>query len=311
LTSYRDQIKAWLTVLRLPNLLTVPGDPLAGFLLAAASGEVLWARVPASLAASLCFYGAGLLSNDFFDIDEDARERPNRPLPAGLIEPYVVFGVALGLTLLGVMLAASTGAPATIVAFVLCALVWTYNTVAKRSAFWGPLVMGLCRALNLLMGAAAGAEYRGFSEAAVVVAAVGLFVYIVGVSRIARNETGALPVGGARWVPVAAVFSAFALLLLLSDAQPAVFPATPAPVALAMLATTLSAVWTVAAISRLGAPAKPAVVIRSVGLLIRGLPLFQAALCALAFTSVSPTSAFMLLSAFAVTGWLSRGFYSS
>ena len=302
---------AWLTVLRLPNLLTVPGDPLAGFLLAAATGEVLWTRAPACLAATLCFYAAGLLSNDFFDIDEDARERPNRPLPAGLIEPYVVFGVALGLTLLGVMLAASTGAPATIVAFVLSALTWVYNTAAKRSAFWGPLVMGLCRASSLLMGAVAAAEYRGFSDASVVVAAAGLFVYIVGVSRIARNETGALPVGGVRWVPVAAVFSAFGLLLLLSDVTPATFPAATTPVVLAMLAATLSTVWTVAAISKLGAPAKPAAVIRSVGYLIRGLPLFQAALCALSFTAPSPTSAFVLLAAFAVSGWLSRGFYSS
>src|SRR5438876_11164896 len=76
-------LRAWLQLFRVPNLFTVPGDPLAGFLLA--TGGRIDARVVFAILASLFLYAAGLAMNDLADFDEDRRERPKRPLASGAI----------------------------------------------------------------------------------------------------------------------------------------------------------------------------------------------------------------------------------
>ena len=77
----------WLRLVRLPNLLTVPGDPVSGFLLAAAAkGQMPHiGKMAAAAGASLCLYIFGLILNDMVDLAEDARERPERPLPSGSV----------------------------------------------------------------------------------------------------------------------------------------------------------------------------------------------------------------------------------
>src|SRR5687768_2365240 len=79
--------RAWLQLLRAPNLFTVPGDPLAGYLLAtqllALPGDL---RVALAIGASFCFYSAGLMLNDLLDLREDRRDRPERPLPSGAVK---------------------------------------------------------------------------------------------------------------------------------------------------------------------------------------------------------------------------------
>src|SRR5690349_4677009 len=78
-----SKARAWLQLFRAPNLLTVPGDPLAGFLIA--TGGNLDSRVAIAVIASLCLYAAGLAMNDLADLTEDRRDRPNRPLASGAI----------------------------------------------------------------------------------------------------------------------------------------------------------------------------------------------------------------------------------
>jgi hypothetical protein len=56
-------IRVWLQLLRAPNLFTVPGDPIAGFLLA--TFGVLTSKVIFAVAGSVCLYAGGLLLNDF------------------------------------------------------------------------------------------------------------------------------------------------------------------------------------------------------------------------------------------------------
>ena len=70
----RSKAMAWLQLLRAPNLLTVPGDPVAGYLLAM-HGGVPRMELLGAVLASLFFYCAGLLLNDVRDLDEDRRDR--------------------------------------------------------------------------------------------------------------------------------------------------------------------------------------------------------------------------------------------
>ena len=95
-------LRTWLQLFRAPNLFTVPGDPLAGYVLA--SYGALESDVFFAVGASVCFYAAGLLDNDLADLAEDRAERPARPLPSGAASPRAVRGAAGLLTVLGFFL---------------------------------------------------------------------------------------------------------------------------------------------------------------------------------------------------------------
>jgi 4-hydroxybenzoate polyprenyltransferase len=97
--SSAQRMKAWLQLFRVPNLFTVPGDPLAGFLIA--TGGRLDSRALCAVLASVCIYAAGLAMNDLADFAEDKSERPMRPLPSGAIARGTAWIVVANLILLG------------------------------------------------------------------------------------------------------------------------------------------------------------------------------------------------------------------
>ncbi|MGW6059699.1 SCO3242 family prenyltransferase [Streptomyces sp. NPDC055189] len=141
----------WAELLRVSALFTVPGDALAG---AAATGLHPNRRTLLAVAASLSLYEAGMALNDWADQEEDAVERPHRPLPSGRISPPVALGAAAALTAGGLALAAAAGRPALTVASGLAATVWAYDLGLKHTPA-GPVAMAAARSLDLLLGAAA------------------------------------------------------------------------------------------------------------------------------------------------------------
>ncbi len=178
-------ISAWLQLLRAPNFLTVPGDPLAGWLLANGSAAVPDVRLAALLAASVCFYASGLILNDVADFETDAAERPSRPLPSRRISvraAQIATGLLLGT---GLLLCVCAGGDAFQSGIFLVVAIVAYNQVAKRHAIAGPLVMGLCRGLNLLLGA----SLLGIFPARVWICAAIEIAFIARVTSMARRET--------------------------------------------------------------------------------------------------------------------------
>ena len=178
--------RAWLRLLRLPNLLTVPGDILAGFLLAPAATGGDWAQLLFAIPSSLLLYGAGLALNDLFDYAEDLRERPERPLPSREISREAAAAAALIFFWIAAFLAAFFDALAIAIPLILCVIL--YNVGAKRHSFFGPFLMGACRAGNLLLGAAAVSDGVPATPLPWIGAAI-LGIYIAAVTRLARNET--------------------------------------------------------------------------------------------------------------------------
>jgi 4-hydroxybenzoate polyprenyltransferase len=131
---------------------TVPGDVLAGA--AWASGEADGA-LPAVLVCSSCMaYLAGMTLNDWADREEDARERPSRPIPSGQVTPATALAFSVALTAGSLVLAARAASRgrALAVALPLTAAVWSYDLKAKQS-FAGPYTMALARGLDVLVGA--------------------------------------------------------------------------------------------------------------------------------------------------------------
>ena len=74
-------------LVRLPAVLSVPGDVLVG---AAASGQMRDVpRTAGLVAASSCLYLAGMALNDYADREVDAVERPGPADPVGARVPGV------------------------------------------------------------------------------------------------------------------------------------------------------------------------------------------------------------------------------
>ena len=193
--------RTWLQLLRAPNLFTVPGDPLAGFLLTTAGRVDL--RLVCAIGASLLFYGHGLLLNDLADLDEDRRDRPGRPLPSGAASPRTVLLVAILLAGLALALCSLVSFRTLVTGALLLTAIFVYNLWAKKIPILGPIIMGICRGLSVLLGAAAGMwEYvlptglihipSGLYYLAVF-GAIGVTLYIAAITHLARIETLADP----------------------------------------------------------------------------------------------------------------------
>lgn len=174
-------LKAWAQLVRLPNCFTAPADVIAGAALAGWFTEDHPDRIEhilLSCVASVCFYAAGMVTNDLADIEEDRRDRPERPLPSGRIDWQHARLAAFVLALIGGICASNVT-----LALVLMWAIVAYNFVLKKT-FLGPLNMGFCRGCNLMLGAGA----LGFNNPIVWWAALTIMIYITGVTLIARDE---------------------------------------------------------------------------------------------------------------------------
>jgi 4-hydroxybenzoate polyprenyltransferase len=291
------RLRTWLQLFRAPNLFTVPGDPLAGFLLA--SGGSLRPAVLTAIAASLALYCAGLLLNDLCDLAEDRAERPHRPLPSGAAEPRVVRAVAILLLLFGNACALALGTHAALVAIGLSAAVVAYDLGAKRLVGVGALVMGLCRGLSLVLGAAAATEEP---VRAVFLAAGMVTLYIAAVTHLARYETHATAPAWARALPPIPL--AIGVIASLGQGGPAWQYPGPATLALAFVLAGSEARHL---LRHPASPLPPAI-----GRLIRALLIVQSALCLMRRPSPSAfLCALLLLALWPVSRAVSRRFYAS
>jgi 4-hydroxybenzoate polyprenyltransferase len=190
----------YLRLLRAANVFTALADVMMGYACVQRSLVPL-PPLAGLLAASALLYLAGMVLNDVFDIDVDRRERPQRPLPAGRIALRTAR--ILGWTLLLAGLAAGwlTAVVVTplgrsgFVATLLAGCILLYDAGVKSTPL-GPLLMGTCRGLNVLLGASLG-ETPGAGDVVlmfpgyVLVAATGMGVYVAGVTWYARREAEA------------------------------------------------------------------------------------------------------------------------
>ncbi|SIO64794.1 4-hydroxybenzoate polyprenyltransferase [Singulisphaera sp. GP187] len=215
-------IKPYLQLIRLPNVFTAAADSLAGWLLVRGSLDAPERWLPL-VGASMAIYAAGIALNDVFDYEIDLKERPGRPLPSGLVSRRFAAWGGGSLLLLGPLLAALSGSIASVgIALALAACVLAYNLGLKRTWF-GPEVMGSCRALNLVLGMSQAVDFGGPGGWIV---GVSLGVFVTGVTWISRSET---EVGRTRGLYLGLTLENLAFLGLLTAAlQPRLFPAVAA-----------------------------------------------------------------------------------
>lgn len=187
-----NRLRAYAQIVRLPNVFTALADICLGAL-AAGALPAAWPRFLLILAASACLYMGGMVWNDFFDVDQDRRERPFRPIPSGQVTRRmaaclgtILLGGGMALVVLASWRTAEIAFAPVMVAAVLVVAILFYDGWLKR-AWAGPIGMGLCRFLNVLLGlhVAETAPAWGLQLAFVV------GIYIIGVTWFARTEARA------------------------------------------------------------------------------------------------------------------------
>jgi 4-hydroxybenzoate polyprenyltransferase len=154
--------------------------------------------------------------NDYFDLEEDKRDRPFRPLPSGQVSMRTSVIVALALTAVGLGAATLSGFVAAhrdwhgaAIGGILVVAIILYDARLKRTPV-GPLAMGTCRFLNVLLGLTLAPETMPWELQLHVAAAVG--VYIVGVTWFARTEAKVSEVSSLRAAALVMVGALVAVL---------------------------------------------------------------------------------------------------
>jgi 4-hydroxybenzoate polyprenyltransferase len=295
------RLRPWLELVRAPNLLTVPGDPLAGFALAAlAAPAIAWHRALAAAFAAVCLYAAGMIWNDCADRRRDGVARPERPIPSGRVPLRRAAWAGGAAAAAGIAVAALAGPAAFAAAWALLALIAAYDFVSRRWRLTGALNMGACRGAGLMMGALAAGPLPRPAAAAPLIAAAGLTLYIAAVTRIASRETEAVRIGRIRWAPPLLAALTFTLLKP-AGADPGFLSGLCAFAAVAQL------VWWGSGLRGVPSPEK---VGPAIGGMIRALVPFQAGLCALN-PAGGTIAALLLLPAWPVAALLGRRFRSS
>jgi 1,4-dihydroxy-2-naphthoate octaprenyltransferase len=176
----------FLRLTRPANIVTAISDILAGAAIAGYSGSMPeLSALLLLILATIGLYGGGVVFNDVFDAALDRIERPERPIPSGLITEKE--GTFLGASLLVIGITAAFGRaayPSGIIAFVIALAALIYDKWGKHHFIWGPLNMGLCRGLNLLLGISLVPDvlYR-FGHFAVIPV-----IYIAAITMISRGE---------------------------------------------------------------------------------------------------------------------------
>jgi 4-hydroxybenzoate polyprenyltransferase len=179
---------AWLQLVRLPNVFTAVADVSMGYLVVPVGFQPL-VNFGLLVVASVLLYLSGMVLNDVFDAPVDAQERPDRPIPSGRISRQAAARVGWGMLWGGILVAgwlsfsANDWRPGA-VAVLLASCILLYDGALKKTRL-APLVMGECRMLNVLLGMSLSVIPWGKFE---VLIAVGIGVYIIGVTIFARTD---------------------------------------------------------------------------------------------------------------------------
>lgn len=252
-------VRAIVRLVRLPSVLTVPGDVLLGRALAGGGGAGGGAGGGGAggglVAASALLYLGGMALNDYADREVDAVERPDRPIPAGDVRPELALALATALTGGALAVAGRVGGTRALrVAVPLVVTVWGYDLNAKQVAA-GPPAMALARALNVALGACAapgeavdGAALIGAHTLAITLASrrevegagpglpAGVLAAAAGVAAAASVSAGRRRTGGRAELAVSAACLTGYLLSMYDGARGAM--RRPGPAAMRRLVGT-------------------------------------------------------------------------
>lgn len=188
-----QRVKEYLQLIRLPNVFTTPSNILAGYFAAVtttAAAEADGVHLIALMVSSGLLYIAGIVLNDYFDIEIDKKERPSRPLPSGKISKGYALTIAIVALLIANIIALVVGPISLAISLALTLLIIAYDYQLKYTVL-GPFAMGGTRSLNVIFGASPVLLYIDNHSVAIVgAAAASLFFYVSSITILSKKEVG-------------------------------------------------------------------------------------------------------------------------
>lgn len=189
-----QRVKEYLRLIRLPNVFTTPSNILVGYFAAAtttaAAAEADKVHLIALMVSSGLLYIAGIVLNDYFDIEIDKKERPSRPLPSGKISKGYALTIAIVALLIANTIALVVGPLSLAISLALTLLIIAYDYQLKYTVI-GPFAMGGTRFLNVIFGASPVLLYIDNHSVAIVgSAASSLFLYVSSITILSKKEVG-------------------------------------------------------------------------------------------------------------------------
>jgi len=174
--------KDYLQLVRIPGIFTALSNVLIGYFFSLSQTEVF--SFPFLLLTSGFLFCSGMILNDYFDLQIDKRERPDRPLPSKKISKQNAFLLGIIFLILANLFASIVGYHALIISLIMTALIFTYNYKLKFISFLGIFNLSLIRFLNVLLG---------FSVLSItfdiIQYAIPIGIFVGGISILAKNES--------------------------------------------------------------------------------------------------------------------------
>lgn len=189
------EVRAYLQLMRIPNVFTAQADVLAGYLISGPAGGSNPTTLFLLLLASSFLYTAGVVLNDYFDFEVDCRERPQRPLPSGKVGRKFALSLGLFLLSLGWLTSLAAGPRSGLVGSLIVLAILFYDGLTKDMPVVGSLNMGLCRYLNLLLGMSA----TPFFTSGYLIPMLSL-IFVASITTLSKGEVA----GGSPWPGVRA-----------------------------------------------------------------------------------------------------------
>lgn len=148
---------ACIRLMRPANIVTSVADVLAGITISGFFSRYETnanQELPVILLciSTIGLYGGGVVFNDVFDAALDAVERPERPIPSGLVTQKQASVLGILLLFVGIASALLAGPAPAVISISISAAALIYDKWGKHHSILGPLNMGICRGLNLLLG---------------------------------------------------------------------------------------------------------------------------------------------------------------
>ncbi len=98
---------------------------------------------------------SALITNDYFDLEVDRINAPQRPLPSGLISPAEALALGIGVAVIGLAAALTISPLALGISLVIWILGFVYNWKLKAAGLWGNLSVAVSVGTTFVLGGVA------------------------------------------------------------------------------------------------------------------------------------------------------------
>lgn len=147
------RVRAFIRILRPLNSIMVGVSVLIGLIITG-NPTILSEKsiLLFSFITGFTLSAAAMTLNDYFDVEIDSLNEPDRPIPSGEVKPIEAITLTVFLSILGLISAWKTSISCLGIAFFALVLMFLYSFKGKRTGVPGNLMVSTCIALPFIYG---------------------------------------------------------------------------------------------------------------------------------------------------------------